>query len=205
MKGLFVPADRVAEYQQKVAEVGNVPVEVVQTFDNAVLIYDSEERTALARLFHTGGDEEAAKVFGDEEADLVRDLAQPKPKNLDADEYARRYRGYDWLEDQKVITYWRSKAAHKAWTTTRFWESEALAGNFTHDVKITYKVGYQTFVHTDRAVCEAHARSVAKKAIKKIARDLFPAAYGKRTGDKTCPFKARIAELEAKVEVTEAA
>ena len=201
MKGLFVPIEKIEEYKEIVSASGNVPIEVVRNFGNAVLLYESDERLALTKLFHANGDDEHAKVFANDEAELIRSLAEPKPKNMGEADYARLYRGYDWLEDQKIIADRCSKAAHKAWTTTRFWESQVLAGLFTHEVIVAYAVAGQSYTHSDVAVSETHGRSVAKKAIKKLARDLYPDDFVKRNGRKDCPFKARIAGLGAEVKI----
>jgi hypothetical protein len=200
VKGIFIPAHRAGEYREQWAASGTNPVEVVTTFANLVALFESEESLALGKMFATGAEEDESKLFPAEEASLVRELAEPKPKTLTAEDYERRYQGYDWLLSERVIANPRSKAAHKAWTTTRFWESEALKGNYSHNVLVTYTVTGQTFFHGDVAVCEAHARSVAQKATKKITRDLYPADWGKR-GGKPCRFKARMKALDFKVEI----
>lgn len=172
MKGVFVPATRAEEYQEHWANSGVKPVEVVTTFANSVALFPSDNTLTLGKLFATGVEDDQSRVYDEGESKLVRELAEPKPKTLTEADYERRYRGYDWLFAQGVIDDSRSKAAHKAWTTTRLWQSEMLRGHFTHTVAVHYEVGGQSFVHTDKAVSLAHARAVARKAARKLAKDL---------------------------------
>jgi hypothetical protein len=172
VKGVYVPEDRVEEYKAVWANSGLTPTEVVRTFDNAVALFPSDNELVLGQMFATGVDDGETKLFADEEAKLIRELAEPKPKTLTEDDYERRYQGYDWLLTQGVIEDRCSKAAHKAWTTTRLWQSEMLRGNFTHLVRVTYSVGGQAFAHHDKAVSLKHAKAVARKAVRKLAKDL---------------------------------
>jgi hypothetical protein len=172
MNGVFVPASRADSYKDLWKSCGIHPAEVVATFANAVALFSSDEGLLLGKLFATGAEDDQSKVYGEGESNLIRELAEPKPKTLTQADHDRRYRGYDWLLAEGVIADPRSKAAHKAWTTTRLWQSEMLRGNFTHHVHVHYYVGGQKFTHSDKAVSLAHGRALGRKAARKLARDL---------------------------------
>jgi hypothetical protein len=172
MKGVFLSPGRADEYREIWTAAGVQPVEVVATFANAVALFPDDERLLLGKLFATGAADDQSKVYGEGESNLIRELAEPKPKTLTQADHDRRYRGYDWLLAEGVIADPRSKAAHKAWTTTRLWQSEMLRRNFTHHVHVHYYVGGQKFTHSDKAVSLAHGRALGRKAARKLAKDL---------------------------------